>query len=164
MPVSRARRTDGREPFIALLAVSIAILAGIGTATYVLSTSPPPGGVGSVQTVLCAGGVEIGRAIYDGAHTGYLSADYGEFPTWCRASSLPPGSLQTAPLYLHSSDAAQAHSIQRVSLLAPYRLIAETPTMPTAISAGGNLTISLTIQVPSLPGEYDYPAVVIVAA
>ncbi len=99
---------------------------------------------------------------YQGNESGYLSDEYpGEVvPAPCDLVTVTPGSELNLSLLVHSSDRSLAHQLLEVSVGSPYRVAALSPGTPITIGAGGNVTCSITVRVPSTPGDYDAPTAI----
>jgi hypothetical protein len=153
-PVSGRRRR--RALWVATLAAVVVILLVppwyFGLLPF--ASGPPVAQV----TEFCGGNLNVLRFVYTGTIQGYLFLANNITPQYCTSVQVPLRSSYDTSVELHNADTRSAHTIQSVTIDAPYGLERSSPPCPALIPPESNLTLVLTIQVPGWPGTYGLPS------
>ena len=137
----------------------VIVVAGTGAALWWTVSRPPS----RVYLEVCWGEMAV-NIIYLGKEGEYLTSNYFPEPFICSAGYYPPASTISVGFSLHSYDPTNTHVILSLTLLSPYSLAGSSPSAPATIAAGGNLSFSVTAQIPSAPGSYGGPSASITAS
>jgi hypothetical protein len=153
MPFERARRHRR---------LGLGLALGASAAVAAVTLVPLPAHLGFVQYTQCGG---LLRAVfeYQGLAVGFLSDQYGLAPDYCQTSTVLPGSLLGAGVFIHSSEAQGSHRLTGLSLTGPFVLTGVSPALPDTISAGGNVSLQLTFLAPAFAGNFAAPWATITA-
>ncbi|HTT26285.1 MAG TPA: hypothetical protein VMH90_04915 [Thermoplasmata archaeon] len=143
----------------------VVLLLLVVVPTWVFGYFPGVSGPPIVQVrEYCGGNLDPLEFEYSGPERGFLFREYNESAQYCTSTSVPPRSTYETTLAIHSADTLARHTVLSVAISGPYSLAGSSPSLPTEIPPGGNLSIELTIRVPSLPGSYGLPGATVVAA
>lgn len=151
------RQPRSRRLYWAILGITVAVCLLAVPPLWYYGFIPGVSGPPVVEIASCAEGLTAAKFQYTGPEKGYLTLDYGTFPQWCILATLAARSTIVEPLFLHSSDGVNDHSIDSLEIAAPFALLATSPSLPDTISSGGNLTVEVSLQIPWMPGEYGLP-------
>ena len=148
-PLMKPRRLRLRRVVIVATVFMVVIIAVLTWWSF--SVTVPAG---------CNGGERSYFSIhYSGSATGWLS--FFGVPAQCAEylAHVSPGSSYAGDhgLSLHNMDRNSSHSLELISVNAPFTLVATSPALPLVIPAGGYVNVSLRIDVPSSPGTYGSP-------
>jgi hypothetical protein len=106
---------------------------------------------------VCADSIDDVNFTYIGTGSGFASSVYGPTPTYCETVTLPPNSTIALSILVHSNDLQTPHQVNKVLILPPYALAGIAPTPPCHLAAGGNVSFTLDVQLPSIGGLYNSP-------
>jgi len=90
---------------------------------------------------------------YNGITSGYFGPSPKSTCATC-PMTLSKGAQFAVTLTFTSNATILTHAIDDFSVTAPFALVSVSPALPISVSPGGGATVTLTIQAPSVAGDY----------